>query len=63
MFYSSNLYLFTDSGVQHILCCVFVLLPVSLGCLYLTSNDLQITTPKTKDRTTRTPLKVGDELK
>jgi hypothetical protein len=27
-----------------------------------TNNDLQNTTPKTKDRVTRTPLKIGDEL-
>ena len=42
MSYLRYLCLFSHSGVQHILCCVFVLfffvlLPVSLDCQYLTT--------------------------
>ena len=40
MFYLCYLYLFTHSGVQYILCCVFLrivfsMLPVSLDCSFL----------------------------
>ena len=52
MFYLSYLYLFAHSGVQHILCCVFLCLlypmfPVSLGCPFLIApsvfSDVYIT--------------------
>ena len=79
MSYLRHLCLFEYSGVQHISCCVFVLFffvlcTLCLCCQFLwivhlwlplryTLIYLQNTTQKNNDRATRTPLKIGGELR
>ena len=42
MSYLRYLCLFAYSGVQHILCCVFVLFAVKVPCYYLATSPLEI---------------------